>query len=87
MKYTLYLWHTDDESGYDMVESERFSPSYDYHPETGWRAEPSVKIGEFNTVEELAELLIKEDPKYWTPELAMQDATAIFQWHESEKEE
>ena len=87
MKYTLYLWRTDDEAGYDMVESERFSPSYDYRPETGWRAKPSVKIGEFNTIEELAELLMKEDPEYLTSELAMKDATAIFQWHEAKKED
>ena len=84
MKYTLYLWRTDDEGGYGMVESEKFSPSFDYHPETGWRAQPSVKIGEFNTVDELADLLMVKYPEYYTHESAEQEANFMFRAHEEE---
>ena len=83
MKYTLYAWRTDDECGLDICFSSEFSSSTGYYPETGWRAEPSVKIGEFNTVSELADLLIADDPLYYKDKdkkFAIDDATEMFNW-------
>ena len=80
MKYTLYVYRYDDEAGYGVVESERFSPSFDYWPESGSRAEPSVKIGEFDTVKELAELLIEREPEHYTAETAREEAVDLLEF-------
>ena len=55
-KYTLYAWTADDEGGLAICLYDEFSIYRGYRPETGWRAQPSVKIGDFNTAEELANL-------------------------------
>ena len=58
--YTFYAWRTDDEGGYDVCQREEFSPSLRYHPESGPWARPSIKIGDFNTLEELTKLIYEE---------------------------
>jgi hypothetical protein len=55
-KYTLYAWLADDEGGMNICKCEDFTPKKEYNPESGWRAMPSVKIGDFDTAEELAKL-------------------------------
>jgi hypothetical protein len=55
-KYTLYAWRSDDEGGLNICKCEDFTPSRGYNPESGWRARPSEKIGDFDTAEELAAL-------------------------------
>ena len=56
-RYTLYAWRTDDEGGYSVCKREEFSPQRNYHPESGPWAHPSQKVGDFNTLEELTNLL------------------------------
>lgn len=58
--YTLYAWRTDDEGGYAVCKREEFSPSLRYRPESGPWARPSIKIGDFNTIEELTDLIFAE---------------------------
>lgn len=65
MKYTLYEWIADDEGGYGICLASEFTPNRGYHPESGWRAKPSVKLGDFNTVSELADLLFANDPDWF----------------------
>lgn len=60
--YTLFAWFADDEGGYSICRSEDFSPNLNYYPESGWRARPSVKIGDFNTFEELVQLILLDSP-------------------------
>lgn len=61
-KFTLYDWREDTEGGIAICESKDWSPNLDYYPESGHDARPSVKLGEFDTVEELEELLNKYFP-------------------------
>ena len=80
MKYTLYAWCADDEGGYAICNCGEFTPNRNYHPESGWRAKPSVKIGDFDTVRELAELLYNDSPAYWdSVDYAMIEATEMMQ--------
>lgn len=60
--YTLYEWFADDEGGFGVCETIDFNERVGYHPESGWRARPSIKIGEFSNVKELALLLQLMDP-------------------------
>ena len=60
-KFTLYSFKADDEGGYNICKSDEFTPMRDYRPWTGWRAKKSVKIADFNTTEELAMILQKEE--------------------------
>lgn len=53
-KFTLYYFKADDEGGYGVCKSKDFTPMRGYRPQTGWRAEKSVKIADFDTIEELA---------------------------------
>ena len=56
-KYVVYDWRADDEGGTGIYLANEWSTMVGYCPESGWRARPSVKIGEFDTVEELAKIL------------------------------
>lgn len=67
-KYTLYAWCADDEGGLSICNFGEFTPKRDYHPESGWRAQPSVKIGDFTTASELAALLYKDCPEFYKDE-------------------
>ena len=58
--YTLYSWRTDDEGGYGVCKKDKFSYKVGYRPETGPWARPSIWVGDFNTFEELTELISKE---------------------------
>jgi hypothetical protein len=71
--YTLYAWIADDEGGYGVCKREEFSPNLDYRPQSGWRASPSQRVGDFNTLEELTDLILKSEPMY-SKELAAEDA-------------
>ena len=78
MKYTLYAWRSDNEGGIGVCPSDEFTPMTGYQPETGWRAEPSEKIGEFSNTDELIEVLLSSDPIY-TRETAERDALSIME--------
>jgi hypothetical protein len=89
MKYTLYVWIADDEGGYAICRAEEFSPKRNFYPESGWRAKPSVKIGDFSTVSELADLLYADLPEvYQRKEDAIIEATEMMrhykEWEEDE---
>ena len=60
-KFTLYSFSADDEGGYGVCKSEKFTPELGYKPWTGWRARKSEKIADFDTTEELAMILQKEE--------------------------
>ena len=51
--YTFFAWGTDNEGGYGVCKRERFRKT------PGCAKE---KIGDFNTLEELIDLMLKEDP-------------------------
>ena len=73
--YTFYAWRTDDEGGYDVCRKYEFSPSLRYRPESGPWARPSRKIGDFNTLEDLTELLLENFKEcYSSREIAAEDA-------------
>ena len=83
-KFTLYAWHADDEGGIGICESVNFTPSIGYYPETGCWARPSEKISEFDTAQELAQLLYECDPDlYLSANDALDEAYLMIQ----EKEE
>lgn len=83
-KFTLYAWRADDEGGIGICDSANFTPSIGYHPETGCWARPSVKISEFDTAQELAQLLHECDPDlYLSANDALDEAYLMIQ----EKEE
>lgn len=78
-KYTVYSWYADDEGGLGVCLTEEFNPSLGYNPLSGWRAKPSEKLGEFNTIEELTDIIFDSDPEwYGTKEYAMEDALLIY---------
>ena len=79
-KYTLYAWRSDDEGDFGICKCGDFTPNLNYHPESGWRARPSVKIGDFNTAEELAELaeISIEEANEWFAEINMKDSPKII---------
>lgn len=54
-KYTLYLWRTADDGGYEVCESKDFA----------FDNESMAKIGEFDTISELTALLHKDDPEWF----------------------
>ena len=60
-KFTLYSFSADDEGGYGICKSDDFTPDLGYEPLSGWRAKKSTKIDDFDTVEELAMILQKEE--------------------------
>ena len=74
--YTFYAWRTDDEGGWDVCKREEWSPSLRYHPESGPWARPSRKIGDFNTLEELTEIIYEEfkEQLVFSKEEAAEDA-------------
>lgn len=78
--YTFYAWRTDDEGGCDVCKREEFSPTLRYHPESGPWARHSIKIGDFNTLEELAEIIFEEfkDCFGLSREAALEDAKAYM---------
>ena len=65
MKYTLYVWQSDNEGGYAICKTESFSQMLGYDPDSGWRAKPSITIGEFNTIDEGAHLLYRDGPGFY----------------------
>lgn len=75
--YTLYIWIADDEGGYGICHCGEFSPMLNYCPESGWRARPSEQIGDFTTLEELANLLLSDAPDYFD---GIDDATNEARW-------
>ena len=77
-KFVLFAWCADDEGGYGTCLAEKFSSNTGYNPKSGWRAKPSIKIGEFVTVEELANLIHNDSPEYYTAETAMDEARPLF---------
>ena len=77
--YTLFTWFADDEGGYSICRSEDFSPNLNYYPASGWRARPSVKIGDFTTIEELTNLLFAHDQEWFeTIEMAELEARLLM---------
>lgn len=95
-KFTVYAWCADDEGGLGVCLTKKFSPKRSYYPESGWRAQPSEKIGEFDTVEELAEVLYADvNESYYTMQDALKDAKDLTRkllgctasQHETGKEE
>lgn len=64
-RYTVYAWCSDDEGGEAVCLSSDWNPMIGYDPESGWRAEPSKKIGEFDTKEDLKQLLYEADPDWY----------------------
>lgn len=60
-KFTLYSFRTDNEGGYGICKSEDFTSELDYEPQSGWRAEKSSKVADFDTIQELAMILQKEE--------------------------
>jgi hypothetical protein len=78
-KFTVYSWRADDEGGIDVCLTNEFNPSLRYNPYSGWRARPSKKIGEFNTIDELADVLFANNPEFFeTKENAIQDAKWMY---------
>ena len=59
MKYTLYTWSTDDDGGYGICPVSEFTPNKEHN---------QVKIGDFNTTSELADLLYADDPDWFVDE-------------------
>ena len=60
-KFTVYEWSIDDEGGFGICLTNKYSddinsPLFDRTQD---------KIGEFNTVDELAELLYNYNPEYY----------------------
>lgn len=88
MEYTLYAWRSDNEGGIAICKSSEFTPNRNYYPESGWRAKPSIKIGDFSTVSELADLLYKDnDCWYINEDEALEDATEMMKRYlESEED-
>ena len=54
-KYTLYLWRTADDGGYWVCQSGDFP----------YGDESVTKIGEFDTISELTDLLHQDDPEWF----------------------
>lgn len=85
-KYTLYVWCADNEGGYGICPYGEFTPYKGYHPESGWRARPSVKIGDFTTATELASLLYHDCPECYKDEnQALKEATEWLQEYQDEE--
>jgi hypothetical protein len=80
-EFTFYWWQSDDEGGYAICRTEEFSPKRNFQPESGWRARPSVKVGEFNTVEELGEIIYNENKGQFSQEECYVDAQMYFHWY------
>lgn len=78
-EYTLYEWISDDESGYCICRFGEFNLNLNYNPESGWRAHPSNKIGDFTTVDELAKLIL-EDVSAYCNDFYMSDAVREAEW-------
>lgn len=91
-KYTVYNWQVDDEGGIAVCESADYS-SHKLPADKKWlidscRSYPSTKIGEFNTLSELTELLVNQVYIVWSnyPEyieeeknIAIADAVYLFE--------
>ena len=87
MVWTLYSWRSDNEGGIGVCRSSEFTPMTGYQPETGWRAEPSEKIGDFSNIDELIQVLLSSDPIY-TKDMATEEALSIMEHlREIEQEE
>lgn len=86
-EFTFYYWQSDDEGGYLICRTEEFSPKRNFQPDTGWRAIPSQKVGEFNTVEELAEIIFDEMGSDLTMEECLEEAKMYFQWYQEDLED
>ena len=71
-KYTLYAWCTDDEGGLCICRAEKFE-SKKVYTEFGFYSK--VKIGDFDTAEELAELaeIGLEEAAEWLDEVKAQE--------------
>ena len=85
--YTLYYWDSDNEGGIAICRTEEFSPERNFQPETGCRARPSVAIGEFNTVEELGELIFSEYGDDMSKEECYDEAEMLLYWYKRGLEE
>ena len=80
-EFTFYWWQSDDEGGYAICKTKEFSPKRNFQPDTGWRARPSVKVGEFNTVEELGELIYENNNGEFSKEDCYDEADLLFTWY------
>ena len=87
-KYIAFSWNADDEGGYWMCPNGEFNPNMGYDPNSGWRAQPSVAIGEFSTVEELAHLLFNDCPDFFdNMDNAMEYAEWVYTSYINDKED
>ena len=86
-QFTYYWWQSDDEGGYLICRTEEFSPQRNFQPESGWRACPSIKVGEFDTVEELGEIIYKENEGQFSREECYADAQMQFNWYLEDQED
>ena len=66
-EFALYAWEFDGEGGYAVCKTEEFHKPYGYKV---------AKLGEFNSREELVQLLIADG--YCTAEEAENDATSLM---------
>lgn len=66
--YTLFVWFDENEGGYGVCKRKKFSQRHRYHRE---------RVGDFDTAEELATLIVKDDPDY-TKELAVAEAKSLM---------
>ena len=57
MKYVLFIWRNGNEGGYDVCRSERYND------------QDRIKVGEFDTASELANLLRQDDPEWFADDL------------------
>lgn len=80
-KYTLYAWFADDEGGTAVCLTKDFTPMRNYNPESGCHAMPSEKLGEFNTLDELSQLLFDTSDGYYisVDEARKEDGEYFFQ--------
>lgn len=73
-KYLLYEWCTEDEGGFGVCLTSEYSTDNTY------------KIGTFDTLEELTEVLLFNYPEYYeTYELALSDARDLYVKAERER--
>ena len=86
-QFTYYWWQSDDEGGYAICKTEEFSPSRNFQPESGWRARPSVKVGEFDTWEELGEIIYAENDGDFPKEDCYEEAEQLFNWYLEDQED
>lgn len=56
-KYIVYEWVRDDEAGHGVCLASEYTPNFDN--------ENTYKLGEFNTIEELANIFYSNFPEFY----------------------